>query len=116
MKYPESAKRLSEILTDLNMKAQELADKSGVSKASISQYLNGSHCPSNLSSGKLAEVLNVNPLYLMGFNVSKIKSEEVEKAEKDFDFYNKFSMLSERDRKIIIELMNSMLSSKESGG
>ena len=40
------------------------------SKASISQYVNGSHKPSNISSGKMASILDVNPLWLMGFDVS----------------------------------------------
>lgn len=69
MKNEITAKRLSLALSNLNMKPQELADKSGVSKASISQYVNGSHAPSNISSGKMASVLKVNPLWLMGFDV-----------------------------------------------
>jgi repressor LexA len=71
MKNELTAKRLSEALSDANMKAQELADKSGVSKSSISQYVNGSHSPSNISSGKMASILGVNPLWLMGFEVEK---------------------------------------------
>ncbi|MDE7445806.1 MAG: helix-turn-helix domain-containing protein [Lachnospiraceae bacterium] len=69
MKNEITAKRLQNALSDKNMKPQELADKSGVSKASISQYVNGSHAPSNISSDKMAKVLNVNPLWLMGFDV-----------------------------------------------
>lgn len=69
MKNEITAKRLQKALSDMNMKPQELVDKSGVSKASISQYVNGSHTPSNISSGKMAKVLNVNPLWLMGFDV-----------------------------------------------
>lgn len=69
MKNELTAKRLSLALSNSNMKPQELADKSGVSKASISQYVNGSHAPSNISSGKMAPILNVNPLWLMGFDV-----------------------------------------------
>lgn len=69
MKYALTAKRLSDILTIRGMKAQELADKAGVNKASISQYINGSHKPSNLSSGKMAQILRCNPLWLMGFDV-----------------------------------------------
>jgi len=71
MKHPETARRLSEALADRNMLPSELASKSGVSKASISQYVNGSHIPSNLSSTKMAEVLKVNPLWLMGFDMPK---------------------------------------------
>ena len=70
MKNELTAKRLSMALNNANMKPQELADKSGVSKSSISQYINGSHAPSNISSGKMAKILNVNPLWLMGFDVT----------------------------------------------
>ncbi len=69
MKNPETAKRLQEALTAKDMIPQELADKTGIGKASISQYLNGQHKPSNLSAGKMAEVLDVDPLWLMGFDV-----------------------------------------------
>lgn len=71
MKHPETARRLAEALASKNMLPSELASKSGVSKASISQYINGSHIPSNLSSTKMAEVLKVNPLWLMGFDLPK---------------------------------------------
>lgn len=52
MKNELTAKRLRKALDNNNMKPQELADKSGVAKASISQYLSGMHAPSNISSGK----------------------------------------------------------------
>lgn len=68
MKNPITAKRLAQALSNQNMIPQELANASGVSKASISQYLNGSHAPSNISSGKMAKILNVNPVWLMGFD------------------------------------------------
>lgn len=69
MKNPITAKRLALALSNKNMIPQELANASGVSKASISQYLNGSHAPSNISSGKMAKILDVNPVWLMGFDV-----------------------------------------------
>jgi transcriptional regulator with XRE-family HTH domain len=56
-------------MNKINISAQELADKSGVSKASISQYVNGSHKPSNISAPKLAKVLMVNAMWLMGFDI-----------------------------------------------
>lgn len=71
MKYELTSRRLREALTDNQMKPQELADASGVNKSSISQYINGSHAPSNTSSGKMAAVLNVSPLWLMGFETPK---------------------------------------------
>ena len=55
MKNPITANRLALALSNADMIPQELANASGVSKASISQYLNGSHAPSNISSGKMAK-------------------------------------------------------------
>ena len=69
MKNPETAKRLQEAIRVNNMIPQELADRTEISKASISQYLSGQHKPSNISAGKMAKVLGVSPLWLMGFEV-----------------------------------------------
>lgn len=73
MKYTETARRLRECLDENSMKAQDLADLSGVSKASISQYLNGSHTPSNKTAGMMAPFFGVDPVWLIGFDVPKYK-------------------------------------------
>ena len=65
MKYKITSKRLSESLYRVNMKPQELANASGVSKSSISQYINGFHKPSELTAKRLAKILGVNHLWLM---------------------------------------------------
>ena len=69
MKNSETAKRLTTAMSLANITQQELSDRSGVGKASISQYCNGSHAPSNVSAGKMAKVLGVSPVWLMGFDV-----------------------------------------------
>lgn len=74
MKNEITAKRMQLALSNANMIPRELAEKSGVSKSSISQYVNGSHAPSNISSGKIAKVLGVNPLWLMGFDIDMKES------------------------------------------
>lgn len=100
MKHEVTAKRIREALSDAKLKPQELAEKSKVSKSSISQYVNGSHQPSNISSGKMAKVLGVEPMWLMGFDVPKKKVLTPEVAKDDFRFLEKFSLLEERDKKI----------------
>ena len=70
MKNEITAKRVRLALDNSGMKSQELAEKAQVSKSSISQYVNGSHAPSNISAGKIGKVLGVDPLWLMGFDVS----------------------------------------------
>ena len=101
MKHPLTAKRKKKALSDLNMKPQELADRSGVSKASISQYVNGSHAPSNISSGKMGKILSVNPLWLMGFdvpreeNVSDIPVSPEKSEPIIMSYYNKLNALGQ---------------------
>ena len=70
MRNPETAKRLSEAMSRKNLTAKELSDKSGVSESSISQYLHGLFAPKNKTAAKLADVLCVNPMWLMGFDVA----------------------------------------------
>lgn len=69
MKFPETAKRLSYILSIRKMTAQELANKSGVGKSSISHYINGNNEPHNRNAGAMADVLHCDPRWLMGFDV-----------------------------------------------
>lgn len=111
----ESSRRLRQILQEKDMKQQELSDKSGVSKASISQYMNGDIIPSNVSAGKMATVLDVNPVWLMGYDIPREMKSGAEQAAKDFDFFQKYSSLTERDKQIVMDLMNSMLSNYDNG-
>ena len=60
------------------LRASELARLSGINKASVSQYLNGSHTPSNFSAAKMGPILGVNPVWLMGFDVPMDPSKETE--------------------------------------
>ena len=115
MKNELTAKRLQLALSNANMKPQELADKSGVNKSSISQYINGSHAPSNISSGKMGKILNVEPMWLMGFDVEMRKELSSKSAKNDMIFLEKFSILNERDKKIVMSMIDSMLSNKGSG-
>ena len=64
-----SSRRLGSLLSELGISQQELADKSGVLKSSISQYLTERATPSNIIAGKMAKVLSVDPLWLLGYDV-----------------------------------------------
>lgn len=69
MKNEETAKRLKFAMDAHKLTAKQLSDKSGVSEPSISQYLHGTFAPKNKTAAKLAKVLRVNPMWLMGFDV-----------------------------------------------
>ena len=115
MKNELIAKRLQLALSNANMKQQDLVEKSGVGKSSISQYINGSHSPSNINAGKIAKVLDVEPLWLMGFDVEMKKNFSKEEGSKDAEFIKKFSLLTLRDKNIVLNLIDSMIYKEESG-
>lgn len=110
-----TAKRLQKALADAGINQQELADRSGVSKASISQYVNGSHAPGNISAAKMGKVLKVEKLWLMGFEVEMKKEISSESADCDMILLEKFSLLNKRDKQIVMSIIEFMLSIKTSG-
>ena len=68
MKFPKTAKRLIDSMNSKGISAQELSNKSGVGKSAISHYINGNNEPRSVNAGKMADVLGVNPMWLMGFD------------------------------------------------
>lgn len=115
MKFPIVAERMNHILQLRNMSQQDLSDLSGVGKSSISHYANGTHSPGNVTSAKLAKILRVNPMWLMGYPVSmEIESPE-EKAKEYTEIIDRLSRLSDRDRTIVMNMIDSMLSGNDSG-
>lgn len=69
MKYNVTASRIIKAMADAGISQQELANRSGISKSSISHYVNGTHEPGNKAAYALAQALAVDPLWLMGLDV-----------------------------------------------
>ncbi len=61
--------RLARALTIKNIKPVELAEKTGLPKSGISQYLKDICIPKEKNIVKIANVLNVNKDWLMGYDV-----------------------------------------------
>lgn len=102
MKHEKTARRLRDAMAERNIIAQDLAERSGVSKASISQYINGSHKPSNVSAGKMAEVLEVSPLWLMGFDVPRIKKAKTTDMFYGSSFYVDSIPQTDTERRLVL--------------
>lgn len=69
MKYNVTASRIIKAMADAGISQQELANRSGINKSSISHYVNGTHEPGNKAAYALAQALDVDPLWLMGLDV-----------------------------------------------
>lgn len=86
-----------------------------MNKSDISQYVSGKVEPSQEKLVILGMALNVTESWLMGFNTSPQRKDAPAHADKDIDFLYRYSKLNERDRKVVSDLIDSMLSSEESG-
>lgn len=96
--------RLNQALSKRDMKPVDLANKSKLSKASISQYLNGVYVPKPTKLYLLAEALNVNPAWLMGHDVPM--EYDPKDLEIDADRYENFS---KNDKKDISSSLNFLI-------
>ena len=61
--------RLQEAMKLRDVTAAELSRKTGLSKAQLSQYVNGTYEAKQLALHKLAVALNVSEVWLMGYDV-----------------------------------------------
>lgn len=118
MKNPETAKRIRHILELKGIAPVDLSAMSGVSKASISQYMNGSHAPSNISAGKIATVLGVNPVWLMGFEAPMELGENLDSGKLisemmddkgALEMLSIFKLLDEESKDAILTIARKML-------
>ena len=48
------------------MRATDLSELTGISRATISEYMSGRYVPKQRNLGRLAKVLHVQPTFLMG--------------------------------------------------
>lgn len=66
-----TSERLKQAISEANIKQVELCERTGISKGALSSYLSGRYDPKQNNIYILAHVLNVNPAWLMGYNVPK---------------------------------------------
>ena len=73
--------RLEKALAHADMKPIDLAEKTGISQSTISQYRSGYSKPKDKRLVKIAEVLDVNPAWLMGLDVPMVAQRDVENSQ-----------------------------------
>ncbi len=121
MERVSTAQRLKQIMEERNLKQIDILNLSipicakydiKMNKSDISQYVSGKVEPSQEKLVVLGMALNVTESWLMGFDTSPERKETQLQAEKDFDILYRYSMLNERDKTIVSDIINCMLSRK----
>lgn len=101
--------RLHEAMRDSNiLTGAALVELSGVNRGSISQYLNGLHIPSSINAKKIADVLGVNPLWLMAFDAPKYYSGYAKEGNSEAlteEIVRRFNEASEDTKSAILAIL-----------
>ena len=71
------ANRIKKALSIRNMTQTELCAKAKISKSSLSEYMSGKYIPRQDKVFILAQALNVDPVWLWGYDVPMEKESEI---------------------------------------
>lgn len=125
MKKANTSDRLKQIMNERNLKQVDILNLSlpicskynvKMNKSDISQYVSGKVEPSQEKLVVLGLALNVTEAWLMGFDVSMERKDSSREAKEDIEILYKYSLLDERDKKVISDMMDTMIANKRSGG
>ena len=83
-KVAEFKDRLNEALSIRNIKPVELAEKLGVTEGTISQYRKGITKPKSDRLYEMAQILDVDPVWLMGVDVPMNEEERAKSIIQDY--------------------------------
>lgn len=110
----EIRKRLRIAMDKENITAKELADKTGIPKSSISQYLSGYTKPKQDRIYLISKALNVSEAWMIGYDVPMRRNDfkDVAKPRQSFssieDFKRAYDKSNLRLNKIESQLINNM--------
>ena len=113
------AKRLRKALDVRNMKQAELCRRTNIATSAMSEYLNGLYEPKQDKIYIMSQALNVDPVWLMGFDVpmenedKKISSDELVLTEGEKALIKLLRRVPVAEQPIVIEKILSALDSQE---
>ena len=117
-----TAARLKQIMEERKLKQVDILNLSlpyckkydvKMNKSDISQYVSGKNEPGQEKLVVLGMALGVSEAWLMGLDVPKTRKDNSAIAKEDADLLWKFSLLEQRDKETILDMINVMLSKSE---
>ena len=112
----ETSRRIQLALKRAGLSQKELVDKTGINKASICQYCNGRNIPLKENAKKIADVLGVDYLWLMGLKNDDGKEDAFFATVKELKddrqiqkVIEKYASLSESERTALWETIRKIV-------
>ena len=103
--------RITELMEVYDISQTDICNKTGILKSSMSMYMNGKHLPKQDTIGKISEAYSIDPAWIMGYDVPMRRRSAAEAAEEDYLLITKFSRLTDRDQRLIMQTIDSMIQS-----
>lgn len=104
----ETPQRLKEALTKANMKQADLVRATGIDKGSIHHYLTGKYEPKADPINKMAIALNVNEMWLWGYDVpmerEKKTPEKLQLSEGEEMLLEMFRQIPQEQQRVFLEM------------
>jgi transcriptional regulator with XRE-family HTH domain len=94
------------------MKQSELCEKTGIPKSALSEYISGAYEPKQDRLFLMAQALNVDPVWLMGFDVpmeKRISPSEPQLTEGEQLMLELFRKIPEDRQAAALELLRAAL-------
>ena len=113
-----TAERLKEAMRIANLKQADLARLTGLSKGGISNYITGRYEPKSDIITKLAIALNVDEMWLWGYDVPMERQKEVSPAKLELTEGEKmlldlFNRVPEDRQQLVLQMIRAALGSPE---
>ena len=100
--------RIAKALSIRNMKQSELCEKTKIPKSAISQYLSGAFEPKQDRLHLIAKALDVDPVWLMGYDVpmkkEKISTDELPLNDGEKELLQLFNRIPAESQQMLTEL------------
>ena len=114
------SKRLATALSIRQMRQTDLCAKTKIPKSAMSLYLSGAYEPKQDRLYVIAEALDVDPVWLMGFDVSMEKKDKKTSSpdklaltEGERVLIDLFKQVPEDKQKLVIEMIRAALGTRE---
>lgn len=116
----EFQKRLKQAMDINNITQAELAQKTGLSKPRISQYVNGVYEAKQDALLKISRALHVDVAWLMGYDVPMVveiqsdKSDSIAMQRERYELYFKYFMaLNDKGKELALKYVESLAEMKD---
>ena len=97
---------------------QAFADRVGIGKSSVSQYVNGTNFPTNIRAKQIADIFGVSPMWIMGFDVpmeetkknNDPKNPNIETTAKLVEAYRQIGFLNKYEKVLKQPVVQDLIS------